>query len=267
MRWARLYLILGLLAPMAPGRAEIITWMTSDPPYADAKETMGSAQLAYLTTHLSGFSHRVVKVSASRAVHELEHGPGVCTTDIVVTPERRKFLIFAKRQMPQPGFRLLVRKDRAAALAPAINGKGEVDLAKLGELPTLTGGYTNSRHYGPAISRFIDRYGAGRLSGEVATFQIINLLQNQRIDYAFVLPMDFYFYVDEAARGQTVLLPVAGETRKILVGIACSSDSAGRSVIRAIDALLGDDSHWADYVEALRKWNSPEDFEALRNAR
>ncbi|HMA51497.1 MAG TPA: hypothetical protein VKP60_17180, partial [Magnetospirillaceae bacterium] len=80
--------------------------MTSDPAYADAKETMGSAQLAYLTTHLAGFSHHIVKVSSARAVHELEQGHGVCTTDIVVTPEREKILIFSKRRVPQPGFRL-----------------------------------------------------------------------------------------------------------------------------------------------------------------
>jgi uncharacterized protein (TIGR02285 family) len=238
--------------------------MTSDPVYTDSKETMTSAQLAYLTTHLAGFSHRIVKVSSARAVHELEHGPGVCSTAILATPDREKILTFSKRRLPQPGFRLLVRKDRIAALAPAITGKGDIDLAKLQDIPSLLGGYTNSRRYGPAISDFIEHYDKGRLNGEVATFQVINLLEKQRIDFAFVLPMDFYFYVEEDDRGQNVLLPVVGETREIMVGIACTADPAGQAVMRAIDTLLADDAHWAEYVEPLRKWNSPEDFEALR---
>lgn len=264
VRLARFCLILGLLAPLSPGRGETINWLTSDPAYPGSKETMSSGQLAFLTTHLPHFSHHIEKVSAARAVHELQHGAGVCTTDIVVTPEREKFLVFASRHMGLPGFRLLIRKDRMGTLAPAINGRGDVDLAKMKDITGLVGGYTNSRHYGPAISDFIQQHGPEGLDGEVATFQIFNLLQAGRIDFAFVMPMDFYFYLPEEQRQDTVLLPVIGETPAIDVAVACSADPAGRALIRDIDSLLANEARWADYVEPLRKWTSPEDFEILR---
>ncbi len=241
--------------------------MVSDPAYADAKETMGSGQLTFLTGHLPGFSHHIVKVSAARAVHELEHGSSVCTPDILVTPERERVLTFAKRRMDLPGFRMMIRKDRLGVLAPALNGKGDVDLVKLGEIPDLTGGYTNSRHFGPAIGEFIQAHGSTGLNGEVATFQLFNLMAAGRIDFAFVLPMDFYYYASEDQRAQTILLPVIGETPTITAAVACSGDTAGRALIHAIDALLADDARWADYIEPLRKWVSPEDFEVLRTGR
>ena len=264
MRFARVCLILACLAPVSPGRGEAVTWMVSDPAYADTKETMSSGQLAFLTGHLTGFSHHTVKVSASRAVHELQHGAGVCTTDVLVTPERERYLVFAKRRMELPGFRLMIRKDRLGALAPAVDGRGNVDLAKLQEIPNLSGDYTNARHYGPAISEFIQRRGSDGLDGEVATFQLFNLLAAGRIDFAFVMPMDFYFYLSEEQRQQTTLLPVVDETPATAVTVACSADPTGHAVIHAINTLLADDAHWADYIEPLRKWTSPEDFEAMR---
>lgn len=267
MRFARLCLILGLLAPVSPGQAETITWLTTDPPYPEAKETMGSGQLAFLMGHLPGFSQRMLKVSSARAMHELQHGAGLCITDLLVTPERERTLAFAKRRMTLAGFRLMVRKDRLGALAPALNGKGDVDLTKLEEIPNLSGGYTNSRHFGPAIAGFIQRRGTNGLDGEVATFQLFNLMAAGRIDFAFVLPMDFYFYLPEDQRQDKVLLPVMGENPGAAAGIACSGDPAGRAVIAAIDTLLADDDRWAGYIESLRKWMSPEDFETLRQSR
>ena len=266
MRFARVCLILAFLAPVSPGRAESVTWMVSDPTYADTKETMSSGQLAFLTGHLPDFSHHTVKVSASRAVHELQHGSAVCTTDVLVTPEREQYLVFARRRMELPGFRLMIREDRLGVLAPAINGSGNVDLAKLQEIPNLSGGYTNSRHYGHAISEFIQRRGSEGLDGEVATFQLFNLLAAGRIDFAFVMPMDFYFYLSEGQRRQTTLLPVMGETPVTAVTVACSADPIGRDVIHAIDMLLTNDAHWAEYIEPLRKWVAPEDFDALRTS-
>lgn len=223
---------------------------------------MDSGQLAFLTTHLPSFTHHVVRVSTARAYHELEHGAGICKVGVLLSPERQRFAVFSARHMMQPGYHMVVRKERLSALAPVIV-KGEIDLDKLAALTGMTGGYTHLRHYDSAITDFIQAHDGGGVTNVVATPLLFNLMQAERIDYAFVLPMDVYFYADEAASQKLMVLPIKGATPWAEAGVACSSDQSGKDVIRAIDALLADDGRWAAFIEPLRKWTPPEQYATL----
>lgn len=215
-----------------------------------------------MTANLPSFVHHIIRVSTARAYHELEHGSGVCKIGVLVTPERQKYAVFAIRRFYLPGYRLVVRKDRLAALAPAIV-KGEVDLDRLGTLTAMTGAYTRLRHYDGAIPDFITAHDGSTLSGVTANALLFNLIQAERIDYAFALPMDAFFYSDEAARQKLAVLPIKGAGLRAEGGVACSSDQSGRDAIRAIDALLADEAHWAEFIEPYRRWVPPEEFAAL----
>lgn len=222
---------------------------------------MDSGELAFLTSHLTSFTHHTVRVSTARAYHELEHGAGVCKVGVILSPDRQRFAVFSARHMMLPGYHLAVRKERMAALAPAIV-KGEVDLDRLASLTGVTGGYTHVRHYDPSIADFTHVHDGGSVTSVVATPLLFNLMQNERLDYAFILPMDVYFYTDEAARQNLSIVPVKGVAPWAETGIACSADQSGRKVIRAVDELLADDQRWAEFVEPLRKW-VPSDFATL----
>ena len=261
LRFRRLAIVFSLLAAQA-ARAENITWVTDARQVPHFAETIDSGQLAFLTAHLSSFTHHVARVSTARATHELEHGTGVCTVAMLVTPERQRFAVFSSRRIVLPGYRLIVRKDRLAALAPAII-KGEVDLDRLGALPGVAGGYTHLRHYDGTIPDFITAHDGAGVTSVVANALLFNLIQAERIDYAFALPMDVFFYSDEAARQKLAILPIKGAGAKAEAGVGCSSDQSGRNVIRAVDELLADDARWAEFVEPFRKWVPPEDFAVL----
>ena len=261
MRFGGLVFALSLLAAGA-ARAESITWVTDTQPVPHSSETIDSAELAFLTSHLPGFTHHIVRVSTARANHELQHGSGVCKVGVLVTPERQKFATFSARRIILPGFHLVTRKDKLAALGPAMV-KGEVDLEKLGALPGVTGGYTHMRHYDTPIADFNQAHDGNGLTSVLVNGLLFNLIQAERIDYAFVLPMDVYFYTDQAAREKLAVLPIRGGVTRAEAGVACSSDQSGRNVIAAIDALLADDSRWAEFVEPFKQWTSPEDFAVL----
>ena len=243
-------------------RAENITWVTDARAVAHSSETIDSAQLAFLTSHLPSFSHTIARVSTARALHELEHGSGVCNVALAVTPERRRFAVFAARHLQLPGYHLVVRKEKLAALAPAIV-KGEVDLDKLGALLGVTGSYTRQRHYDQPISDFIQAHDGAAVTSVVANALLFNLVLAERIDYAFVLPMDVLFYSDDSAQRKLAILPIKGAISRVEAGIACTSDQSGKDVIRAVDGLLADDANWAEFVEPFRKWVPPEDFQVL----
>lgn len=240
--------------------------MTDAQAPAHSAETIDSAELAFLTSNLPSFVHHIVRVSTARAYHELEHGAGVCKIGVLVTPERQRFAVFATRRFVLPGYHLVVRKDRLPALAPAIV-KGEVDLDRLGALTGVMGAYTRLRHYDGAIPDFVAGHDGGLLSGVTANALLFNLIQAERIDYAFALPMDVFFYSDEQAREKLAILPIKGAGARAEGGVACSSDQSGRDAIRAIDAFLADDAHWAEFIEPYRKWVPPEDFATLLTGR
>jgi uncharacterized protein (TIGR02285 family) len=246
--------------------AEDITWVTSAQSVPQSSETMDSGELAFLTSHLPSFNHHIVRVSAARAYHELEHGSGVCKIGVLVTPERQRFAAFSARHMMLPGYRLVIRKERMAALAPAIV-KGEVDLDKLGGLPGIAGGYTHLRHYDAPIADFTQAHDGSGMTSVVANGLLFNLIQAERIDYAFVLPMDVFFYTDQTAREKLAVLPIKGPIARAEAGVACSSDQSGKDVIHAIDGLLADDAAWAEFVEPFKKWVPPEDFAVLLASR
>ena len=236
--------------------AESITWVTSAQPVPQSTDTLDSGQLAFVISHLPDFTHHIVRVSTARAYHELEHGSGVCKVGVLLTPDRQRYATFASRHMALPGFQLVVRKDRLAALGPAMV-KGEVDLDRLGTLPGVAGGYTHQRHYDASIAKFIQAQDGATVTSLVGTALLFNLMQAERIDYAFILPMDLYFYADDAAREKLTLLPIKGVSRYAEASVACSSDQSGKDAIRAIDTLLADDARWAAFVQPLRKWIPP----------
>ena len=243
-------------------RAESITWVTDAQPVPHSTETIDSFQLAFLTSHLPSFTHHVVRVSTARAYHELEHGGGVCKIGVLVTAERQKFATFTARRMVLPGYHLVVRKEKVPALAPAMV-KGEVDLDKLGTLIGVTGGYTHLRHYDGSITSFIQTHDGGSVTSVVANALLFNLMLAERIDYAFVLPMDVFFYSDEPAQQKLTVLPIRGAISRAEAGVACSSDQSGKDVVREIDAIFADDARWAEFVEPFRKWVPPEDYATL----
>jgi uncharacterized protein (TIGR02285 family) len=255
LRFGGVVLVFASLVATA-ARAESITWVTSAQPVPQSAETLDSGQLAFLTAHLRDFTHHIVRVSTARAYHELEHGSGVCKVGVLITPDRQRYATFAARHMALPGYQLVVRKDRLAALEPAIV-KGEVDLDRLGTLPGVSGGYTHLRHFDAPIAKFIQAQDGAAVTSLIGTALLFNLMQAERIDYAFILPMDLYFYADEAARQKLALLPIKGVARYTEASVACSSDQSGTDAIRAIDALLADDARWADFVQPLRKWIPP----------
>ncbi len=261
VRFGGLVLVFALFAASA-ARGEDITWVTSAQSMPQFSDTQDSGQLSFLTTHLPRFTHHVVRVSTARAYHELEHGSGVCKVGVLLSPERERYATFAARHLLLPGFRLVVRKDRLPALSAAMS-KGEVDLERLVGESALKGGYTRSRHFDAPITDFLQARDASTMENVVATFQLFNLLQAERLDFAFILPMDLYFYTTPEARDKLVLLPIGGVAPVIEAAVACSSDQSGKNAIRDIDALLADDARWAELVEPLRKWMPPESFPQL----
>jgi len=269
---AILWLILALFATAAA--AEDVLWILPEFPPAfifgpfRTGEGYGDRQLDFLTAHLPQFNHTRIGAPSTRMWHELGRRDGVCTLAAARLPDREKIAVFSARSFHGAANQVIVRTDRLGDFQPYLDKAGALDLNRLAAEDKLRGAYTDTTSYGSAIDAFI------RDAGRKAPLQMVPhlrmplaLLDKGRIDYAFgyYMEMSYYRQLDRLGDNFTAL-PTAPETLALGGHVACSNGAVGREVIAAIDALLATDEGMLAYIEPLRDWYSPADFEAARKA-
>ncbi len=95
----------------------------------------------------------------------------------------------------------------------------------------------------------------------------LTLLDKGRVDFVFGYSMELTYYrqLGRLADHFTAL-PTTPEPARQDGYIACSNQPLGHRVIAAIDALLAPDESMLAYIEPLRDWYSPADFEQAKRA-
>ena len=250
-----------------------ITWMQGMPLLYSADEKQGSEsfndqQVAWLIGHLGQFGHKIMAGNQKRNIYTMEHGDGFCVRSAIRTPERKKLVRFAKRPLHFPGFRLVVRADHAADLAPYLDKDGAVDLRALAADPHAKGGFTASRAYPAAIQGAIDSgERAAPMEPMLSTRQLFNLLHDGRVRFGFALPVDLA--VVRGSPGDPfkdlVMLPIAGVPAFTDSYVACSNGPLGNAVIDAVDRLFDNEAGWLEFIAPLQPLVPAEDFAAMRN--
>lgn len=263
-------LVLLMAAPLV--RAEDVTWILPEFPPGfitgpfRTGEGYGDRQLRFLIEHLPQFHHTVLNGSALRVWHEMEHHDGICTLSVAKLPEREKLAAFSARSFWATANRIVVRTDHLGEFAPYLDGSGAVNLALLGESRTLRGGYGDNTSYGPSIDAFIRD--PGRKTPLELTQHLrmpLVLLDKGRLDFVFGYDMEVRYYSQLNRLGDDfTALPVVPSLVHQKGYVACSNEETGRRVITAIDALLASDKGMQAFIEPLRDWYSPADFEAAQ---
>ena len=273
MSGALRFLLLFLLGSRMAGAADV-TWILPEFPPAfiqgpfRAHEGYGDRQLKFLIDHLPQFHHTIITAPASRLWHEMEHRDGVCTLAVAKLPEREKVAIFSARAYWATSNQVIVRTDRLEAFAPLLDKSGAIDLSRLAADASLRGGYSDNTSYGPSIEGFIhDPDRKARLEDMPHLRMPLVLIDKKRFDFGFgyFMEMNFYRQLNRLEDHFTALRTLPEPARQD-GHVACSNQSLGRTVIAAIDALLATDEGMQAYIEPLRDWYSPADFEAAQRA-
>jgi len=270
-------LALALAAAPASARPELekteITWMVSGLPLLYTPEerertaTFNNRQLDYLIDHLGVFDHKILSGSLTRNLYMMEHYDGFCVESAMRSPDREKFMRFSSRPLPYPGFRVVVRSQHLAELAPYIDMSGAIDLKKLAGAAGIKGGFNSSRIYPDAIRNFIDSdRRAVPMEKIMSTRQMFNLIHEDRLLFGFALPIEVTFIqtIPDAPFKEFVTLPVAGAPDHVDGYVACSNGPIGSAAIKAIDQLLENEARWSEFVAPLQPWLPPDDFAAAR---
>lgn len=251
-----------------------ITWMLAEfPPLSITGPILqgqgyADRQVQFLIAHLPQFHHVTTNVTASRAWHDIGSRDAVCTVAAAKLPDRERLGVFSARGFLGALNEVVVRTDHLAAFAPFRDKSGAIDLTRLAADSHLTGGYTDSASYGPAIDAFIrDEHRKTPLQMTPHMRMPLLLLDKGRIDFTFGYYMEITYYrkINDLDNIYTAL-PTIPEPVRQDGFVVCSNRPTGRKAIAAVDALLASDEMMAAFIEPLRDWYSPADFEAAQKA-
>jgi len=274
MRASFLAILLGLTIAATASAADDVLWMVPEFPPAfipgpfRAGEGYGDRQLDFLTSHLPQFNHTRIAAPGSRLWHEIGRRDGVCTLAAARLPDREKIAAFSARAFHGTANRVIVRTDQLPRFQPYLDSSGALDLTRLAADDKLRGAYTETTSYGPNIDAFV------RNNARKAPLQMVShlrmplaLLDKRRVDFVFgyYMEMNYFRQLDRLGDNFTAL-PTTPEMAPLGGHVACSNGPLGREVIAAVDALLATDEGMLAYIEPLRDWYSPADFEAARKA-
>ena len=274
MRAAFLAVLLGLAITAAASAADEVLWMVPEFPPAFISgpfrtgEGYGDRQLDFLTAHLPQFGHTRIAAPMSRLWHEIGRRDGTCTLAAARLPEREKIASFSARSFHGTGNQVIVRTDRLGDFQRFLDKSGALDLTRLAADDTLRGAYTDTTSYGPAIDAFIRDHARKTPLQLVPHLRMpLALLDKRRVDFVFgyYMEMSYFRQLDRLGDNFTAL-PTSPEMAPLGGHVACTNGPLGREVIAAIDALLASDDGMLAYIEPLRDWYSPADFEAARKA-
>lgn len=228
----------------------------------------GDRQLKFLIDHLPQFHHTTLDSTSARVWREIETRQGVCTLAAARLPERERHGLFSARPFRGATNQVVIRTDRLPDFRPFLDPSGAIDLALLAADGHLRGGYTEGASYGPAIDAFI-RDPSRRTPLEMTPHlrMPLTLLDKGRLDFVFGYYMEMTYYRRITGLDDYfTALPTRPEQTRQDGYVVCSDTQLGRKVIAAVDALLASDETMLAFIEPLRDWYSPADFEAAQKA-
>jgi len=274
MRAAFLAILLGLTTAATASAADEVLWMVPEFPPAfipgpfRAGEGYGDRQLDFLIAHLPQFGHARISAPGNRLWHEVGRRDGVCTLTVARLPDREKIAVFSARSFRGSANQVIVRTDRLEDFRPYLDKSGAIELARLAADDRLRGAYTDTTSYGPDIDSFIRDAGRKTPLQPVQHLRMpLSLLDKRRVDFVFgyYMEMNYHRQLDRLGDNFTAL-PTIPQSTPLGGHVACSKGPLGREVISAIDALLASEDTMLAYIEPLRDWYSPADYEAARKA-
>jgi len=264
-----------LLLPAMLRAEDSLLWLLYDaPPLTirsgdQAGQGFGELQQRFLAAHMPNFDHRVTPAALDRIWHDMGEKDGICSINLMKTPERTRLYTFSHRPMPTPGYRVMIADDRRADFAAMIGADGTIDLDTLAASQKFRGAALAALHYPEILAKFLNRPDrAGKLDIYTEPNQLFNLMQAGRIDFAIILAVELPFFNRRfPAMPYPALLPIKNVPLTNNGYVACSRGFIGQHAIQQINTVLDDDRSWAAYVALMKGWVSPSEFAIARASR
>jgi uncharacterized protein (TIGR02285 family) len=239
-------------------QAQNIHWLQAD--FAPCHIPVNSNKAGYcdlidqiIIDKLPEYSHTFELSTLSRYVNIMQTEVDFCTSDLLRSAEREKYLYYSKTRLyvlPNG----VIAREGDSRLAPYVNEQGEVDFEKLLR-SGLSLGLNEGRFYGAGIDaqlkQMADKSPIVFIGSELKTIQM--LIMN-RFDYSLANPTEIgLFEFNEPESNKVVFYPIAGRNNLLSTHISCRKSVHGEQVINKIDQRLSAQED-AAIIEAYLSW-------------
>ncbi|MFT6896157.1 MAG: hypothetical protein ACJA13_000554 [Paraglaciecola sp.] len=187
-----------------------------------------------------------------------------CTTDLLRSPQREKYMLYSNIRLYILSNGLLAREGDTR-LDPYLNDEGEIELKQILR-SKLALGLNEKRVYGAGIDNLLQDLGnqspIAFTGNENKTAQ---LLVMKRFDYTLGFPTEIGLIEQDAKlQHRVVYFPIAGETRLLPTYVSCRKSALGQQIINKINQRFRIENDDA-ITEAYLSWVPKKQHQYYRN--
>ncbi len=215
----------------------------------------------------NNYSHKVDFVAFSKMFELLKQDKLYCTTALIKTEEREKYITFSKPVSVGLSNRLFVYKKSLNKIKPFIDDDGFVDLKKLLEQDNFKLGLTKLRMYGKTIDKIIDNSQTiYRRTGEDLAEGILKMvISNRGIDATIAYPLEVDYLSKKTKidfMNHLVQIPIRNNKQMVEARIGCSKNKKGAEFINYINKEIIQIRKAAFKIESF--WNTDKNMQKLK---
>lgn len=266
-------LVLILFLCLSTFAKEKITWIQVDlPPYMIANgkhERNGIGDIIVNKTiqvTSDKYENSINFISFKKLFKLLKLDKTYCTTALLKTEDRSKFISFSKPVAISLSHRLYVYRKSITKVKPFIEENGSIDLKKLLEQEDFTLGLTKYRRFGKGIDELVlDNKRVYKRDGEGLGEGILKMLiSNRGLDATLIYPLEVDYFskkLDINFNNLLIPIPIKKNLPIINIYIGCSKTTEGENFIKLINKNIEAIRYSAYNIE--KYWYSKENFNEL----
>jgi uncharacterized protein (TIGR02285 family) len=158
-----------------------------------------------------------------------------CTTDLLRSPQREKYMVYSNTRLYILSNGLLAREGDTR-LDPYLNDEGEIELKQILR-SKLVLGLNERRIYGAGIDNLLRDLGnTSPIAFTTIENKTAQLLVMKRFDYTLGFPTEIGLIEQDAKlQRQVVFFPIAGKTRLLPTYVSCRKSKLGQQIINKIN--------------------------------
>ncbi|WP_414830296.1 hypothetical protein [Alteromonas sp. H39] len=213
-----------------------------------------------LKQYMPEVNHTVVQLPHSRIRMHSEQKQNLCFP-CMIKRESSPVWVYSNITVVHPPLGIIGNRKR---LAPFVDEKARISLAKLAADPQLRFGRPAARAYPPALQRVVDEYADNpfffKLSGQTATVRILEQIVMNRLDYTLEYPTILRYYrLSQPSRGLQYFPTTELGNNPVPGAIGCTKNAWGARAVSLINSALDDVLIDEDYVNQQAFWQRIDD--------
>jgi len=237
----------GVVRAEEPG--ETITWLYPIYPPAFMPEGPDKGTgilentLTLIQQELPNYKHVTSVANMKRLLKSIKAERFVCSSLLMKTPGREKFIAFSKPYIMTHAYRIIVRAKDQKKFDGMTNKNGALSLRRLLENNGLRIGITEGRSYSPPVNAYLKK-GVTEANSYTSTSHdllraLLKMTAHRRIDYTIGYPVEItYLSRQMGMDGDFVSYAIAESAETYVAHVGCPKNQWGEKVIAALNPKI-----------------------------